>query len=197
MTSAFLNEDFFMDTLRETEDSDMSQSQAFSDMAFVQNMSNNQDSPAGEDPAARTPNRGPTRREQEVDMDQNGREVPEYLEDYWHTASERIKRIGFEMHPVPTTCMQPRKTDVSKMYSCSKCFTLMDNTSNTLLCSPTQSPAFVFMADCRTEIPSHIQSVFYFFNALSNDISNFQFFALPTKHASISVYQFACPLFIS
>ena len=196
MTSAFLDEGFFMETLQVTQDSDISRSQASMNMEFVQNIHENQDSPSVDEIRAHVPGQSQSEARMEVDgrnpnplQDEARpeREVPDYLEDYWQTAPDRIKRIGFEIHPALAECITPRKSDVNKMYSCSKCFRLIDNESNLLLCPPTQSPAFVYMAECRTEIPSHIQSVLYFFNALSNDISNFQFFALPTKHASISV----------
>jgi len=185
MTSAFLDEDFFMEELHATPVSRGSQSQAEMDRAFVETITESHDPLMNHDPpVVRQAQPRPIPERAEL---QEERPIPEYLEDFWQTAPDRIKRIGVEIHPVPTTCMEPRKSDINKMYSCSKCFRLVDPNSNLLLCSPTQSPAFVFMAECRTEIPAHIQAVLYFFNALSNDISNFQFFALPTKHATISV----------
>jgi hypothetical protein len=183
MTSAFLDEAFFMQELHATPVSRGSQSQAEMDRAFVETISDSHDPLTSHDPPV--PRQAQPRPERAEPQEE--RHIPEYLEEFWQTAPDRIKRIGVEIQPVPTTCMEPRKSDINKMYSCSKCFRLVDGESNLLLCSPTQSPAFVFMAECRTEIPAHIQAVLYFFNALSNDISNFQFFALPTKHATISV----------
>lgn len=117
------------------------------------------------------------------------RPIPEVYRRHWERVPEILKNVPIQTKGVEAACMTPTREHEGKMYSESKCFSLVRANSLEVLASPQNGPSYCFVAEATTELPPHIQEAIYFFNACSNkyqtqDRSPFVF---PTKDIGLQI----------
>ena len=117
------------------------------------------------------------------------RPIPEYFRRHWERVPEILKNVPIQTRGVEAACMTPTREHEGKMYSESKCFSLVRANSLEVLAGPQNGPSYCFLAEATTELPLHIQEAIYFFNACSNkyqtqDRSPFVF---PTKDIGLQI----------
>lgn len=94
--------------------------------------------------------------------------VPEHYWRHWERVPDILKNIPFDMTPWPSACLTPTREHEGRMFSESKCFSLIPRNSVELLKGPYDGITYCFVAKATTEIPMHILEVLYFFTACAN-----------------------------
>jgi hypothetical protein len=117
------------------------------------------------------------------------RPIPEHYRRHWERVPEILKNVPLQPTGVEAACMTPTHEHEGKMFSESKCFSLVRANSVDVLAGPQNGVSYCFVAEATTELPLHIQEAIYFFNACSNkyqaqDRSPFVF---PTKDIGLQV----------
>lgn len=97
--------------------------------------------------------------------------------------------IPIGMRGYDAACMTPTAEHEGKMYSESKCFSLIPRSSLDHLAGPHDGVTYTFVSECLSEIPDHSLKVMYFFDMVriilqSQDRSPFVF---PTDKIGLSV----------
>jgi hypothetical protein len=114
---------------------------------------------------------------------EEARNVPEHYRRHWERVPEMLRSFPLRTKNNKSVCMTPTREHEGKMFSESKCFSLMRKDSLDLLSGPQSGVTYCFVGETTTEIPLHIQEAIFFFNSCSNkyqtqDRSPFVF---PTK----------------
>ena len=128
-------------------------------------------------------------RSQPAEESRPSRSIPDYFRRHWERVPDILKSVPMQTKGVEGVCMTPTREHEGKMYSESKCFSLVRANSLEVLAGPQNGPSYCFVAEATTELPLHIQEAIFFFNACSNkyqtqDRSPFVF---PTKDVGLQI----------
>lgn len=115
--------------------------------------------------------------------------IPEQYQAHWERVPDNIKLTPVCTKGYEAACMTPTQEHEGKMYSESKCFSLLPRSSLEHLAGPHDGPTYCFVAECLSEMPDMSLKVLYFFDNVriilqSQDRSPFVF---PTDKIGLSV----------
>lgn len=118
-------------------------------------------------------------------------QIPDQYKTHWERVPEAIKFTPVSMQGYEAACMTPSPEHEGKMFSESKCFSLLPRSSLDLLAGPHEGITYCFVTQCLSEIPDMSLKVLYFFDMVrifmqSQDRSPFVF---PTDIIGLLVSQ--------
>jgi hypothetical protein len=126
------------------------------------------------------------RREEEYSPPYN---IPEHYRRHWEKVPDVLKNVPIRTSREGARCMTPTPEHEGRMYSESKCFSLVRASSTELLAGPHHGPSYCFVAETTTEIPLHIQETIYFFNSCLNKYQSQDRspYVVPTKDVGLQI----------
>ena len=117
-------------------------------------------------------------------------QIPDHYRAHWERVAEGMRLIPINVKGYEAACMTPSVEHEGKMFSESKCFSLVPRSSLDHLAGPHDGVTYSFVCECLSEIPNHALKVMYFFDTVriilqSQDRSPFVF---PTDKIGLSVW---------
>lgn len=115
--------------------------------------------------------------------------IPERFHEHWLRAPETLRNIPLQMKGFQSARLTPPPEYENKMYSYSKCFSLIPQNSLELLVSPCDGTTYCFIAPYTSGIPPHIRDCLFLFDAVSKklDTQNRAPYVFPTTDIGLTV----------
>jgi hypothetical protein len=165
-----------------TDDHDRGVEDILNTMEQLESNASNHEDENEDDPESEEEEQRPQRGQREAEQPSQNLDS---LRKFWETLPPTLLELSLGNIETPSACLTPRDDDEKRMYSLSKCFKTIPKDSKRHLAQLTDGSSLVFMAQCHTEIPVHIQEVLWFFSNVRNSITDLSNYCLPTTTVTL------------